>query len=97
MKRLPFILTTLLIFCLNTAVWACPLCKESVPNSDAQQSEGLPSGFNNSVYLLLGTFLTVLTLVLGGIWRAVQTTPVTPRQGGFPIKPNHEGGHSCPP
>ena len=88
MKRLPFILTTLLILCLNAAVFACPMCKDSVPNSDAQQVEGVPSGFNNSVYLILGTFLTVLTLVIGGIWRAVHTTPVMPRQGGFPINPS---------
>ncbi|HEV8293109.1 MAG TPA: hypothetical protein VGP94_14335 [Tepidisphaeraceae bacterium] len=89
MKRLGIILSIILILCLNAAVIACPMCKDSVPNSDAQSAGGLPGGFNTSVYLILGTFLGVLTLVLGGIWKAVQTTPNSrPRAGGFPIKPN---------
>jgi hypothetical protein len=89
MKRLGNILSIVLILCLNAAVIACPMCKDSVPNSDAQSAGGLPGGFNTSVYLILGTFLGVLTLVLGGIWKAVQTTPNSlPRAGGFPIKPD---------
>jgi hypothetical protein len=89
MKRLGIILSIVLILCLNAAVLACPMCKDSVPNSDAQSAGGLPGGFNTSVYLILGTFLGVLTLVLGGIWKAVQTTPNSlPRAGGFPIKPD---------
>ena len=90
MKRLGIILSIVLILSLNAAVLACPMCKDSVPNSDVSQPTGLPGGFNTSVYLLLGTFLGVLTLVLGGIWKAVQTTPVTPRDPGkgrgFPLK-----------
>jgi hypothetical protein len=89
MKRLGIILSIALILCLNAAVMACPMCKDSVPNSDAQSAGGLPGGFNTSVYLILGTFLGVLTLVLGGIWKAVQTTPNSaPRAGGFPVKPD---------
>ena len=88
MKRLGIILSIVLILSLSAAVLACPMCKDSVPNSDAQSAGGLPVGFNTSVYLLLGTFLSVLTLVLGGIWKAVQSTPNSrPRAGGFPVKP----------
>jgi hypothetical protein len=88
MKRLGIILSIVLILCLSAAVLACPMCKDSIPNSDAQSMGGVPTGFNTSVYLILGTFLGVLTLVLGGIWKAVQTTPnARPRAGGFPIKP----------
>ena len=36
---------------------ACPFCKDSVPNSDAQQAGGVPSGFNNTIYLMLGCLL----------------------------------------
>jgi hypothetical protein len=90
MKRTWIILSIVAVLCINAAVMACPMCKDSVPNSDASQPTGLPVGFNTSVYLLLGTFLGVLTLVLGGIWKAVQSTPVRPRdpsQGrGFPLK-----------
>ena len=89
MKRFGLILSIVLILCLNAAVLACPMCKDSVPNSDASQPTGLPGGLNTSVYLLLGTFLGVLTLVLGGLWKAVPTTPNSaPRPGGFPIKPD---------
>jgi len=89
MKRLGIILSIVLILSLNAAVIACPMCKDSVPNSDAQSAGGLPGGFNTSVYLILGTFLGVLTLVLGGIWKAVQSTPNShPRAGGFPVKPD---------
>ena len=85
MKRICIILTVL---CMNAAVFACPMCKDSVPNSDAAQAGGLPGGFNTSVYLILATFLTVLTLLIGGIWHTVNTTPVQPRDiRGFPIKP----------
>ncbi len=87
MKRFAIILSVVLILCLNAALVACPMCKDSIPNSDAQSMGGVPTGFNTSVYLLLGTFLGTLTLVLGGIWKAVQTTPVRPREGGFPINP----------
>ena len=88
MKRTWIILSIALVLCLNAAVLACPMCKDSVPNSDAQEAGGLPTGFNTSVYLILGTFLTVLTLVSGFIWKAVQSTRVMPREGGFPVKPN---------
>jgi len=91
MKRISIILSIVLILCVNVAVIACPMCKDSVPNSDAQSAGGLPGGFNTSVYLILGTFLGVLTLVLGGIWKAVHTTPNSlPRAGGFPIKPDEK-------
>jgi len=89
MKRISIILSIVLILCVNVAVIACPMCKDSIPNSDAASAGGVPTGFNTSVYLLLGTFLGTLTLVLGGIWKAVQSTPNSrPRAGGFPIKPN---------
>ena len=91
MKRLAFILSIVLILSLNAAVIACPMCKDSVPNSDAQSAGGLPGGFNTSVYLILGTFLSVLTLVVGGIWKAVQSTPNSAlRERGFPIKPDQK-------
>ena len=50
MKRLAFILSIVLILCLNAAVLACPMCKDCIPNSDAQSMGGVPTGFNVSVY-----------------------------------------------
>ena len=87
MKRFTPILSVVVILALNAAVMACPMCKDSIPNSDASSMQGVPVGFNLSVYMLLGTFLGVLTLVLGGIWHTVHTTPNSmPRERGFPVK-----------
>ena len=38
---------------------ACPNCKDSIPNSDAQQASNLPGGFNHSIYFMLGSFVVV--------------------------------------
>ena len=48
-KRLLTTITTTAFTLLPTAIaCACPMCKDSIPNSDAQSAGGLPSGFNNS-------------------------------------------------
>jgi hypothetical protein len=86
MKRALPILAAVFILAIQVTAVACPNCKDSVASTDAQSSTGVPGGFNNSVYLLLGAFLTVLGLLAGGIWRAVRTTPVTPDpRRGFPV------------
>ena len=50
---------------------ACPMCKDSIPNSDAQQAAGLTSGFNFSVYyMLVGLFVTIgisTTVIVKGV------------------------------
>ena len=38
---------------------ACPNCKSSIPNSDAEQAANLPGGFNNSIYFMLGGLFVV--------------------------------------
>jgi hypothetical protein len=43
---------------------ACPNCKDSIPNSDAQQASSLPGGFNASIYLMLGGLFAVGSLVI---------------------------------
>jgi hypothetical protein len=70
-KRLLPILTVLLVvLAFQALALACPNCKDSIPSSDAQNMAGVPAGFNNSVYLLLGAFLGVLSFIVGAIWRA---------------------------
>jgi hypothetical protein len=61
--------------------WACPMCKDSIPNSDAQQAGSLPLGFNHSVYFLLVGFLTVLGMTVTMIVRAIRGTNPTRRPG----------------
>jgi hypothetical protein len=43
---------------------ACPNCKSSIPNSDAEKSANLPGGFNHSIYFMLGGLFVVGGLVV---------------------------------
>ena len=62
MRRLPAILFSAL--CLTTqVVSACPMCKDSIPSSDAQSPGGIPSGFNNTIYIMLGGLFCVIGMV----------------------------------
>ena len=40
------------LFAFSANSYACPMCKDSIPNSDSQAAGSLPGGFNNSVYLV---------------------------------------------
>jgi len=82
MKR---IIPSILAILLTTApLLACPLCKDSVPSSDAQAAGGLPSGFNNSIYLMLGAFFCVLGFLTFNIVKTVRG-PSTSIKSAFPI------------
>ena len=77
MKRLFCILTFLLLTAVPTATtFACPMCKESIPNSDAQEAANLPGGFNMSVYYMLGGFFMTLGLVSGLVVKGVRNANV---------------------
>jgi hypothetical protein len=66
---------------------ACPMCKDSIPNSNAPNAGGLPVAFNWSCYLMLGGFLMTLGLVSVGMFRAAHSTQrAKPEQRGFPVK-----------
>jgi hypothetical protein len=49
------------------------MCKDSVPASDAPTAGGVPSGLNTSVYLMLGSMLFVLGLILTAIVKAAKS------------------------
>jgi hypothetical protein len=93
MRRFLPILTVLLTLALFTAVaQACPLCKDSVPNSDAQAAGGLPSGFNNSIYVMLGALFCVMGFLGYTIVRGIRgtgngATAASTRRGGFNVIP----------
>jgi heme/copper-type cytochrome/quinol oxidase subunit 2 len=72
------ILATCMVLALCTVAQACPMCKDSVPSSDAQQAGALPSGFNNSIYFILVSFLTVLGTVLTLIVRTIRQGAARP-------------------
>jgi hypothetical protein len=81
-------LTAILTLLLTAGpLLACPMCKDSVPASDAQSAGGLPSGFNNSIYLMLGAFFCVLGFLTFTIVRTVRA-PSTSARSAFPIIDN---------
>jgi hypothetical protein len=86
MNRLAASILTVLLAAAPAAM-ACPLCKDSVPSSDAQAAGGLPSGFNNSIYLMLGAFFCVLGFLTFTIVRTVRA-PSTSARSAFPIIDN---------
>jgi len=86
MKRhLPLLIAAVNLV-MTTAAWACPLCKDSVPNSDAEAAGNVPGGFNNSVYFMLTSFCLVLGMVTFNLVKAAKSNR-PPRGGpGFPLK-----------
>ena len=86
MKRL---VTPILALLLTAApAIACPMCKDSVPSSDAQSAGGLPSGFNNSIYLMLGALFCVMGFLAFTIVKGVRGSS-TPNPRAFPVISRH--------
>ncbi len=73
MKRWTPLLSVLMVVALAGLASACPMCKDSIPNSEAPIPGGsLPHGFNTSVYSMLVGFLTVLGMIIGVIVRGIR-------------------------
>ncbi len=51
---------TFAILACTGFVQACPLCKDAIPNSDAQAAGSLPGGFNYSIYYMLCSLFCVI-------------------------------------
>ena len=85
MKWRNVLLAALFAICFCTIVSACPMCKDSIPSSDAAQAGSLPGGFNTSVYIMLASLFTVIGIVSGVIYKGVTSTNVSVR--GFDVKP----------
>jgi hypothetical protein len=87
MRRwLPLIVVVLMLV-LATSAWACPFCKDSVPNSDAQQAGGVPSGFNNTIYIMLASLIGMVGFVSFTLFKGARTSvngTAAPR--GFPLE-----------
>ena len=81
-RRQTHIFLVLLVMLATSALaLACPMCKDSIPSSDATQPNGLPSGFNVSVYtMLVGLFCMiglVGTVIVKGV-RSSTRAAITP-------------------
>jgi len=85
MKRWPPIFLTAAMLALPAIASACPLCKDAIPNSDAQAPGGVPGGFNTTIYLMLGSLFCVIGMITMTLIRGARTS-VNARQGrGFPL------------
>ena len=77
MRRIGAIMFVLAaLFCASAD--ACPMCKDSIPSSDAQAASALPGGFNNSVYLLLISVFTVAATMILFIVRTIRQSSARP-------------------
>jgi hypothetical protein len=78
MKRWISLLVVVLVVAafVGLATQACPMCKDSISDSDAERAMALPSGFNYSVYYMLGGLFFAIAMVSTTLVRAVRGTPV---------------------
>jgi hypothetical protein len=85
MKRFSAILLTAAILALPAIASACPLCKDAIPNSDAQAPGGVPGGFNTTIYLMLGSLFCVIGMVTMTLIRGARSSVNGPKGRGFPL------------
>jgi hypothetical protein len=86
MRRLiPIVVVAINAYVSLTAL-ACPFCKDSVPNSDAQQAGGVPSGFNNTIYIMLGALCCVLAMVSFTLVKGARGSVNGQSERGFPLE-----------
>jgi len=85
MQRFTPILFVLLTLAMTTAALACPMCKDSIPSSDAQSAGGLPVGFNITIYLMLAGLVAVAGLVTMTLVRGARSAPAANPRRGFPL------------
>ena len=85
MKRCTPLLVPLATLLMTTTSWACPLCKDSVPSSDAQVPGGVPGGFNTTIYFMLGALFCVIGMITMTLVRGARGTAAA-RGRGFPLK-----------
>ncbi|HYO10441.1 MAG TPA: hypothetical protein VER17_15840 [Tepidisphaeraceae bacterium] len=90
MTRWTTLVAAALTFALQAVAIACPMCKESVPSSDAQAAGGVPSGFNNSIYLMLAALVGVLGMVAFTLVKGARGSAAARHDG------RHEGRRGFP-
>ena len=99
MSRTLLLTLILAVLTMSHSAQACPSCKDTVANGDASASgggdassgmsgSGVPSGFNTSIYLMLGAFLGVVGLVSVTLIRGARASSPRP---GSEVKPKKLG------
>jgi hypothetical protein len=92
-KLLAPIVACAVLVCFAGVAEACPGCKDSVTGAAGADggpggpTPGLPSGFNYSIYVMLGGLFSVMGLVAGIVIKGVRSADSSaPR--GFPVSPD---------
>ena len=92
MRRQTLIAATFVLLARAGVALACPMCKDSVPASDAQSAGGLPGGFNSSIYLMLGALFCVIGMVAWTLVKGSRSTGVPgSSRRAFPVVPPKQG------
>ena len=87
-------LVVVVIGLATAAAQACPMCKDSIPSSDAPVAGGVPVGLNASVYFMLAGLFMVLCLVSAVIVRGVRATDAANRAAVHTLRSHGYGGGS---
>ena len=74
MKRLSWIIAIAMVLVPAGLALACPMCKDSIPDTDALNPENVPGGINTSIYYMLGGLFATIGLVATVITRGVRST-----------------------
>ena len=74
MKRLSWIIAIAVLLLPAALALACPLCKESIPNTDAENPDLVPVGINNSIYYMLGGLFVTMGLLATVITKGIRST-----------------------
>ena len=79
------ILAVGLILAIHAVAAACPMCKDSIPNSNSETPTGVPSGFNFSVYYMLISVFACMGLIIGIIYKGIRSSNQAAAGRGFPV------------
>jgi hypothetical protein len=104
MKR---IISILVLLGATSGAFACPLCKDSVPNAEGDtgplktnytsNGENISGGINKSIYLMFAGLFGVLGMITTVVFKSIRYTapvsaPPPPARGGFPVKTKDPAG-----
>ena len=81
------ILSLLMVLAINAAASACPMCKDAIPNSDAEAPGALPSGFNTSIYYMLAGVFSVFATGAVFVVKTIRQTDRAAIRRGFDALP----------
>jgi hypothetical protein len=84
MKRTALFLATLFVLLAATGAPACPLCKDSIPESDAPQAASVPGGFNGSIFAMLGSLFAVMGGVGWMVVKGIRDADKSPQESARP-------------